>query len=105
MTRISFYFDGKTLCGFSVKGHSTENCDDPEGKLVCAAVSSAVYMTANTLTDVVGVSCDLSVADGNFSLRLKETDSTAVTVLEGFRLHMAGLSEQYSNRIKILTEV
>ncbi len=105
MTHISFYRDGEVLCGFSVHGHSTENCDDTEGKIVCSAVSSAVYMTANTITDVVGIPCDLDVSDGEFTLRLQKNDAAAVMVLNGFRLHCEGLSEQYPNRIKIHTEV
>ncbi len=105
MTRIKFYFDGKTLCGFSVSGHSTDNCDDMEGKLVCAAVSSAVYMTANTITDVIGIPCELAVADGDFSLRLQQPSEQAVTVLKGFQLHVDELSRQYPKRIKIFTEV
>lgn len=105
MTRIKFDLDGETLCGFSVSGHSTDSCDDMEGKLVCAAISSAVYMTANTITDVIGIPCDLNVADGGFSLRLRKFDQQAVTVLQGFQLHVQELSRQYPKRIKIFTEV
>ncbi len=94
--------DGE-LKGFSLKGHAggIEGTD-----IICAAVSSAAYMTANTLTDVCKLSADIHVADGEMSLLLAETDSSAKTVLEGFLLHLQELQKQYPTRIQVLkTEV
>ena len=52
MTKVVFYGDPK-LTGFCIKGHSTNNVDDEIGRLVCAFISSAAYMTANTVTDII----------------------------------------------------
>ncbi len=96
------YTDGE-IKGFSLKGHA----GGIEGEdIVCAAVSSAAYMTANTLTDICKLSADITVADGDMSLLLAETDSSARTVLEGFLLHLKELQKQYPKRIQVLkTEV
>ena len=91
------------LKGFSLSGHAggTEGTD-----IVCAAVSSAAYMTANTLTDVCNLSADIDVADGKMSLLLTESNASAKTVLEGFLLHLKELQKQYPKRIQVLkTEV
>ena len=96
------YINGE-LKGFSLKGHAggIEGSD-----IVCAAVSSAAYMTANTLTDICKLSADIDVADGCMSLLLTETNSSAKTVLEGFILHLEELQKQYPKRIQVLkTEV
>ncbi|MBE6727269.1 MAG: ribosomal-processing cysteine protease Prp [Ruminococcaceae bacterium] len=105
MTQVEFFYDRSGVNGFSVKGHSSFNCDDEEGKVVCSAVSSAVYMTANTLTEIIGDICDIDVDDALFVLRDKTLSHEGRLVLEGLKLHLSELSLEYTERIKILTEV
>ena len=101
MTSVKFLADEK-LFGFEISGHSTVNCDDEVGKTVCAAVSSAAYMAANTITEIVGDKANAKVTDGKMCFAVKNPSNAAVTVLEGLRLHLTELSMQYSNNIKIL---
>ena len=96
MTKVSF-FGKEKLSGFLISGHSTESCDDLDGKILCAAVSSAAYMAANTLTEVLSCECDITVDDGYKSLKITEEKDGAQAVLEGLRLHLQQLAEQYSN--------
>ena len=101
MTSVKFLADEK-LCGFEISGHSTVNCDDEVGKTVCAAVSSAAYMAANTITEIVGDKANAKVTDGKMYFAVKNPSNATVMVLEGLRLHLTELSMQYSNNIKIL---
>ncbi len=101
MTSVKF-LAGEKLCGFEISGHSTVNCDDEVGKTVCAAVSSAAYMTANTITEIIGDKADANVSDGKMRFTVKKPSDAAVIVLEGLKLHLTELSMQYSNNIKIL---
>ena len=101
MTSVKFLADEK-LDGFEISGHSTVDCDDEVGKTVCAAVSSAAYMTANTITEIVGDKADAKVSDGKMYFAVSNPSEAAVMVLEGLRLHLTELSMQYSNNIKIL---
>ena len=105
MTRVKFFCDGKGIIGFEVSGHSTKSGDDTEGKAVCAAVSSAVYMAANTVTEIIGDECKAVVDDALMRIEVKNPSSSTVTVLKGLKLHLNELSKQYGNRIKITTEV
>ena len=105
MTIAKLLTDKNGLYGFEVSGHSTESCDDLEGKLVCAFISSAVYMAANTITEVVGEKCEVEVSDGFMRLAATEPHKSTKTVLEGLRLHLTELSKQYPKQIKIITEV
>ena len=41
------------LVGFRISGHS--GCGEEGNDIVCAAVSSAAYMTANTVTEILSV--------------------------------------------------
>lgn len=95
---------GDSLCGFSVQGHSETA---PSGRdIVCAAVSSAAYMAANTITEVCGCSADIREEDGLLTVMIDTNADNAQTILKGFKLHIEGLAEQYPKFIKTqLTEV
>ena len=75
--------------------------------VVCAAVSSACYMAANTITEVLGVDAQVTVNDGYMRVAAIGDDLPKVqTVLRGLRLHLEQLAQQYPDKIKITyTEV
>ena len=102
MTGVTFLFKENRLCGFEVTGHSSENEDDLEGKTVCAAVSSAAYLTANTIGEIIGDKYDAKVRDGFMRIVVLNPSSETETVLKGFYLHITELAKQYSRRIKII---
>lgn len=86
------------LVGFRITGHSgfAESGSD----IVCSAISSAAYMTANTVTEIIKVSAEIDVneSDGGMLLRVFQKDATVCRdILQGFKLHMLALEEQYSD--------
>lgn len=97
--RATFFRKGNRIVGFDLCGH----CGGVAGQdIVCAAVSSATYMTANTLTEVCGLSADIAEADGKLRLQLAEGDAArAADTMNGFYLHLCGLRDQYPNQIEI----
>ncbi len=87
------------LCGFRMEGHAGGKAGSD---IVCAAISSAVYMAANTVTEVCGCKADITVEDGFLFLLLKPGDEDrAADVLEGLQLHLTGLQEQYPKRLHV----
>lgn len=105
MIRAEFLRKNGALVGFRISGHS--DVSEAGTDIVCAAVSSAAYLTANTVTDVIGISAEVVVEDGVMFFRVPEKDAAACGVLfKGFRLHMAALRGQYPQNIKLTdTEV
>ena len=105
MIKVTF-FGTDLIRGFHITGHSDMTPDGPE--IICAAVSSAAYMTANTVTDVIGLSPELNVSDGDMYLKVK-TDSEAERcrdIFDGLKLHLSSLMEQYPKYIQLTnTEV
>ena len=59
MTKIVFYKKDENLIGFLIKDHS--GYDEEGYDIVCASVSSAAYLTANTLTEIVGAKADIDL--------------------------------------------
>lgn len=105
MTEVVFYFDGEILSGFHIKGHATASAEDEQGRLVCAAVSSAAILTANTVTEIIGAKADVWQDEGELALRVTGDLEESMPVLAGFMLHMEQLSGQYQDYIRIHTEV
>lgn len=105
MTTVKFFLKDEAVIGFEVSGHSTSDIDDDEGKAVCAAISSACYMAANTVTDVIGINASTKISDGYMKFVLSESDDKSDTVLKGLKLHISELAKQYTNRVKVITEV
>ena len=104
MTKAGFLAENGCIVGFKLEGHSTKNAEDDEGRNLCAAISSAAYMAANTITDVIGDSADAKVKDGYMYFKVNKPSDASVAVLKGLKLHFAGLSKQYGKRL-IITEV
>lgn len=106
MTEVDFYTaKNGELLGFHVHGHS--GYADEGEDIVCAAVSSAVYMAINTITDVMHIDADAEVEDGDAVFRILSKHAAACRdILQGLKLHMLSLEEQYSNFVIVkYTEV
>lgn len=93
------------IVGYHISGHSGSASFGKD--IVCAAISSAAYMTANTITEVLGVSSNVTVNDGEMLLEISEKDfAVCKDILLGFKLHMVALEEQYPDNINVnYTEV
>ena len=105
MTGVKFLTENGLLCGFSVQGHSSVNCDDEQGKLVCAAVSSAAYLTANTITEVIKDNAQIEVDEAKMYVFVKNPKNETVLALKGLKLHLTELAKEYKGNIKIYSEV
>ncbi len=104
MTKATFYFDENVPYGFLISGHSdfAESGED----IVCASISSAAYMVANTITEILKVNAEIKVDDGKMKLTVnKEQRHIAKDILLGLKLHLEGLEEQYPKFLETLTEV
>ena len=104
MIRVRFHTADDAIVGFTLSGHA--GAGDHGQDIVCAAVSSAAYMTANTITEILGAAADISVDDGYMHLLVTEGAEKCGDILSGFRLHLQALQEQYPTRIQLMnTEV
>ncbi len=105
MTNITFLYENNLLIGFNITGHATVSEDDFEGKLVCSAISSAAYLTANTITEIVGAKAKIVVNDGGMKLKLTEKIRECQVTLMGLKLHLEELSKQFRNYCTVYSEV
>jgi len=102
MTQITFFRRDGYISGFVMQGHTSDNASE-KGRLVCAALSSAAYMCANTITDVIKAKCDTDVRDGYMRIEIEDA-RPAQDVLSGLRLHFEGLKAQYPRHITLIDE-
>ena len=100
MTQVRFQIDDNRLTGFEISGHSGFALEGSD--IVCAAISSAAIMAANTVTEIIRGKADITEKDGYLRFTLIDAGDESVKVLEGLRLHLTQISEQYPDNIKII---
>ena len=104
MIRVRFHTASDAIIGFTLDGHAGAGVSGQD--IVCAAVSSAAYMTANTVLEIIGAQADVAVRDGYMSLTLTDKIADCQDILSGFRLHLEALQDQYPKRVHLMnTEV
>ncbi|MDE6659832.1 MAG: ribosomal-processing cysteine protease Prp [Eubacterium sp.] len=100
MIKVNFYKAEKNIIGFEAKGHSMSA---PHGEdLICAFVSSACLMTANTVTEVIGLDAVAEADDGYLKLMIKDSANSAQDILNGLKLHLSELQKDYPENINVI---
>ena len=100
MTKATFYFDGNVPYGFLISGHSgfAEEGED----IVCASVSSAVWMTVNGLENVIGAKVSYKQKEALVTLDVKdESLKEAFPMLESLRQFLCNLSIEYEDYLTV----
>ena len=101
MITAEFYLRDAVLIGFSVKGHA--GFADYGKDVCCAAVTSAVQLTANAVTEILKADAKVDVFENEIRLMLgKNADSNAINFLKALKLHLKLLSEDYSENIRLI---
>lgn len=100
MTRVEFFLSDEIICGFCVKGHSGYDISGLD--IVCAAVSSAVELTANGITEIAKAKAEVVVKVNEVRLHLLElTNEPALMMLKSLRLHLELLASDYPDNISL----
>ena len=100
MINAVFTVSDGLICSYEVSGHS--DYSEQGSDIVCSAVSSAVYMAANTITEVQQIKAEITVNDGFMSLNLSQQDAkTAEVILNGLLLHLNALAKEYNEFINV----
>ncbi len=96
------FFEKGLKRGFEISGHAGGSY----GKdIVCASVSSAAIMAANTVTEILHIPAQTQQEDGLLKFAVVSDNEAAKAVLDGLKLHLTELSKQYPKKIKVITEV
>ena len=103
MVVVSFFRHSNSLriCGFSVLGHAGFGSFGKD--ILCAAVSSAIYLVINTVTDVFKIKpLVLEVFEGKVEFMLKSKDADICEFLiKGLELHLFEMSRQYPKNMLV----
>ncbi|MBE6796335.1 MAG: ribosomal-processing cysteine protease Prp [Ruminococcaceae bacterium] len=106
MIKVKFFHSkNDSPSGFEISGHA--GFASHGNDIVCSAVSSAAYMAANTIIEIMGIDAMADVSDGRMKILVppESTDKSKDTLL-GLELHLKELSRQYPNNVTItITEV
>ena len=91
--RIVFARREGRIYGFVVTGHAGYGEEGED--IVRSAVSSAVQLVCNTVTDFFHADADAEVGENRIELRLNSSDDPSEKLLEAFRDHMEYIQAKY----------
>ena len=103
MVTVKFYPGERGFIRVNVSGHAGYA---PGGEdIVCAAVTSAVMLTANAITEILSEAADIGVLENEVDIRLPAKPSaSALIFVQALHLHLTLLQQQHPKHITI-TEV
>ena len=79
--RIVFARREGRIYGFVVTGHAGYGEEGED--IVCSAVSSAVQLVCNTVTDFFHADADAALGENRIELRLNSSDDTLFALIDG----------------------
>ena len=100
MTTAKFLFSDEVIISFELSGHSGAGEEGTD--IVCSAISSAVYMAANTIIEIMKLTPKTVVRDGYLKVKMTLEDARKSKVItDGLYLHLSELQSQYPNNLKL----
>lgn len=100
MTTAKFLFSDDVVVSFELSGHS--GAGESGTDIVCSAVSSAIFMAANTIIEILKLNPETVVRDGYLKLEMNLEDARKSKVItDGLYLHLSELQSQYPNNLKL----
>ena len=103
MTTAVFTQAAGRMSAVTVSGHALYA--DIGEDIVCAGVTSALQLTCNAVTEILGVAADVSVGEAKISLTLPDgTGQAASDFLRALHLHYTLMSEQYPKHITVTVQ-
>ncbi len=101
MIKCVFFQSEGLLCGFEISGHA--GAGTAGNDIVCAAVSSAAYMTVNTLSEILKIDAEPEVGGAFMKLALTAAQAEkARDLLKGFELHIIQTGKANPGKIKVV---
>lgn len=99
MIRAVFYKKNGGFAGFHINGHS--GYAEEGSDIVCASVSSAAMLTANTVTDFFRADAKVNVRDNLFEIMLNTHCERSEELIESLYVHLGFISQDYEGTISI----
>lgn len=89
------------ILGFFISGHA--EYDEYGLDIVCSAVTSAVQLTCNGLTEILKLKCSLNVEENSIKMLLTDENiEKAQCFLKALQLHLSILSEDYGDNVQLV---
>lgn len=100
MTEAEFGIAKGKIVSFSVKGHS--GYADSGSDIVCAAISSTVWMTVNALENILKLDVRYTADDADVYFEVSDKDASAAqTFFEAFKQFLCNLSYEYGKYLTV----
>lgn len=103
MIKAVFFHNMEGYTGFDISGHADAGAYGED--IICSAVSSAAYMTVNTVTEIIGAQAEVIENEGHMILTLKDHIDDCQVIFNGLHLHLSELAKSYNDTIRVCTKI
>lgn len=98
MLKAVFFKENESFTGFSISGHAGYGTEGND--IVCAAITSAVELTCNTVTEFFGADAGVDVLENEVRLTLKERHEPSQRLLASLFAHIENIAAEHK-KIKL----
>lgn len=98
MLKAVFFKENESFTGFSISGHAGYGTEGND--IVCAAVTSAVELTCNTVTEFFGANAGVDVLENEVRLTLNELHEPSQKLLASLFAHIEYIAAEHK-KIKL----
>ncbi|MBQ9947205.1 MAG: ribosomal-processing cysteine protease Prp [Oscillospiraceae bacterium] len=98
MLKAVFYKENGRFTGFSISGHAGYGTEGND--IVCAAITSAVELTCNTITEFFGTSARVDVFENEVRLVLNGQHEPSQQLLASLCAHIENIASEHK-KIKL----
>jgi len=99
MIRAVFFESEGIFNGFRISGHAGYAVRGKD--VVCSAVSSAVQLSANLITDAFCIPANVWAKDNAFECRVISPDSHSSAIIDMLKTHLEAISGEFPGAVKI----
>ena len=103
VVKAVFFKRGERLSGFEISGHA-DYTDDESADIACASVSSAVMLTANSITHFFDIKAEVAAKENLVTLELPnrfEGIEAGFRLVESLKEHLKMVAEDYEGTVEI----
>lgn len=98
MLKAVFYKENDRFTGFSVSGHAGYGTEGND--IVCAAITSAVELTCNTITEFFGAQAKVDVMENEVRLALTQQHQPSQQLIASLFAHVEYIASEHK-KIKL----
>ena len=96
MVKVTVYLHESNIERIHITGHADSVKDIAQYDMVCAEISAVSVGILNSIDEICGECCDITMEEGNIDIVVNENSSTLQIILKTLKIQLETI--EYSNK-------